>query len=245
MYCQKCGAENLENAAICQSCGGVFVYSKPIRTSGMAITSMILSISSFPLLGVFGVVWIISLVFGIIALNRINRSGGQLRGKSFAISGIATSSAGLAVLLTVIGVLLFINSATTISLHKKLKMHSGIVSPIPAGEKPAVNGWICIVNDKANPADNCAEALFTPEQFKANDLAITMGMTCGPKERAPVEIKWQFAGKKENADMYNFTITVPIGQNAVSTSSKTIIYDGKEQVVFEDKQLKIYIKPEK
>ena len=91
MYCQKCGADNLENAAMCQQCGGVFVYSKPTRTSGMAITSMILGISGFSMFGVFGITWIIGLVFGIIALGRIGKSGGQLKGKGFAITGIATS----------------------------------------------------------------------------------------------------------------------------------------------------------
>jgi Domain of unknown function (DUF4190) len=244
MYCQKCGSENLENAAMCQSCGGVFVYSKPARTSGMALTSMILSISSFPLLGVFGIVWIIGLVFGIIALNRINRSGGQLRGKSFAITGIAVSAAGLAVLLTCVGVLLFFTSAKTISLSKKLKMHTAAATPANIGQKPSIKGWVCIQNDKTNSIDNCTETLFTPGQFEANDLTITMGMTCGPEGQKPVEASWQFADKKDKADTYNFTITVPMGQSTLTTN-KTIIYEGKEQKVFEDKQIKIYIKPEK
>jgi hypothetical protein len=220
MYCQKCGSENLENAAMCQSCGGVFVYSKPTRTSGMAITSMILSISSFPLLGVFGIVWIIGLVFGIIALNRINRSGGQLRGKSFAITGIAVSASGLAVLLTIIGSLLLFNSAKTISLNKKFKMHTTAATPAEIGQRPSVKGWVCIQNDKTN------------------------SMECGPEGQKPVNASWQFTGKKGKTDVYNFTITVPIGQSTLTTNN-TIIYDGKEQKVFEDKQIKIYIKPEK
>jgi hypothetical protein len=245
MYCQKCGADNLENAAICQSCGGVFVYSKPIRTSGMAITSMILSVSVFPLLGVFGIVWIIGLIFGIIALNRINKSGGQLKGKGFAIAGIATSAAGLAVLLTLIGVLLFYNSAKTISLNKKLKMHTAASTAAPIGQKPSVQGWVCVLNDKANPGTNCTEALFIPGQYDANASVITMSLECGPEGRTPVDVSWQFAGKKEKADTYNFTITVPISQGTVSTSHKTIIYNGTEQVIFEDKQVKIVIRPEK
>jgi hypothetical protein len=245
MYCQKCGADNLENAAMCQSCGGVFVYSKPIRTSGMAITSMILSVSVFPLLGVFGIVWILGLIFGIIALNRINKSGGQLKGKSFAIAGIATSAAGLAVLLTLIGVLLLFNSAKTISLGKKLKMHTSAAAPAQIGEKPSIKGWVCILSDKTSPANKCSEALFVPEQYEANNSEITMSMTCGSEGQKPVDVSWQFAGKKENADTYNFTITVPISQGTVSTSSKTIIYNGTEQVIFEDKLVKILIKPEK
>jgi hypothetical protein len=129
MYCQKCGSENLENAAICQSCGGVFVYSKPTKTSGMAITSMILGISGFSMLGVFGITWILGLVFGILALNKIGKASGAIKGRGLAITGIATSAAGLAFLLTVIGVWLFINSATTFSLHKKFKMQIADDSP--------------------------------------------------------------------------------------------------------------------
>lgn len=246
MYCQKCGAENLENAAICQSCGGVFVYSHPIKTSGMAITSMILSISTFSLLGVFGIVWIIALVFGIIALNRINKSGGQLRGKGFAITGIATSAAGLAVLLTVIAILLFFNSAKTIALHKKVaKLQNSVTLAAGIEQKPSIEGLVCILNDKINPADNCVEALFLPGQFDANDAPISTSLSCGQKGQEPVKVIWQFAGKDDDEDMYNFTISLPIGSNAQSTSTKTISYDGAEQIIFEDQQRKIFIRPKK
>ena len=245
MYCQKCGSENLENATMCQSCGGVFVFSKPARTSGMAVTSMILGISGFSMFGVFGITWIIGLVFGIIALNRMGKSGGQLKGKGFAITGIATSAAGLALLLTVIGILLFFNSAKTISLHKKVVKLQNIVTATATEQGPDIEGWVCILSDKTNPADNCIEALFTPEQYEANDLAITTSLTCGSKGQEPVKLSWQFAGRNEQADIYNFTITLPVGQKAESTSSKRIAYDGTEQIVFEDKLIKIYIKPEK
>ena len=238
MYCQKCGAENLENATMCQSCGGVFVFSKPARTSGMAITSMILGISGFSLLGVFGITGIIGLVFGIIALGRIGKSGDQLKGKGFAITGITTSAVGLALWLTVFGVLLFVNSATTFSLSKKLKMHGDITASVPIGQKPGIEGLVCILNDKANPNDQCTAVLFVPEQ-----VAVDYFLTCGPKGKEPVKLSWQFSGKKEKADRYNFAVTVPVGENATSTSKKTIVYDGKEQVIFEDAQRKIYIRP--
>lgn len=161
MYCQKCGAENLENAAICQQCGGVFVYSKPTRTSGMAITSMILGITGFPMFGVFCItlilglifgilalitwiislvfgtlaliIWIMGLVLGLMALVKVGKSGGQVKGKGFSITGIATSASGLAVLLTVAGVLIFLNSALTMSLHKKIKMHQDVNQSSPSG----------------------------------------------------------------------------------------------------------------
>jgi hypothetical protein len=244
MYCQKCGTDNLENAAICQQCGGVFVYSQPTRTSGMAITSMILGISGFSMFGVFGITWIIGLVFGILALNKIGKSGGAVKGKGFAIAGIITSAVGLALLLTIIGIWLFVNSATTFSLHKKLEMHDDFITTMQMSGRPDIKG-IIYVEDKSAPDRSCENILFVNNESEKQFSAVTMNMTCGPKGQEPVRLSWQFAGKEEKADVYNFTITFPVGENAVSTNKKKIVYDGTEQVIFEDARQKIYIRPEK
>jgi len=244
MYCQKCGTDNLENAAICQQCGGVFVYSQPTRTSGMAITSMILGISGFSMFGVFGITWIIGLVFGILALNKIGKSGGAVKGKGFAIAGIVTSAVGLALLLTIIGIWLFVNSATTFSLHKKFKMHDDFITTVQMSARPDIKGIIC-VEDKSAPDRSCENILFVNNESEKQFSAVTMNMTCGPKGQEPVRLSWQFAGKEAKADVYDFTITFPVGENAVSTNKKKIIYNGTEQVIFEDARQKIYIRPEK
>jgi len=55
------------------------------RTSGLAIASLILGICGLP----FAVV---GLIFGIVALHRINKSGGELKGRGLAIAGIVVSS---------------------------------------------------------------------------------------------------------------------------------------------------------
>ncbi|MEI6392910.1 MAG: DUF4190 domain-containing protein [Verrucomicrobiota bacterium] len=59
------------------------------KTSGMAITSLVLGI-----LGLFtcGVTSLVGLILGIIALVKINRSGGRLSGNGLAISGICVSA---------------------------------------------------------------------------------------------------------------------------------------------------------
>ncbi len=235
MYCQKCGADNLENAAICQSCGGVFVYSKPVKTSGMAITSMILGISGFSLLGVFGIVWIISLVFGIIALSRINKSSGQLRGKGFAITGIATSSAGLAVLLTIIGVLLMINSATTFSLSKKFKMQED-------NKLPEIAGIVQVIYNGTDPNDNCAAPLFTQEQLES-ESEISSRIDC-TATKTPVEMQWEFAGEEEDREIYNFIITIT-DENKTSIIEKTVGFDGEEEIIYKNKLMKAVISPKK
>ncbi len=235
MYCQKCGADNLENAAICQSCGGVFVYSKPIKTSGMAITSMILSVSCFPFLGVFGIVWILGLVFGLVALNRINKSGGQLKGKGFAIAGIAVSSAGLAVLLTLVGVLLIFNSASNISLHKKLKMQE-------ENKQPEIAGIVQVIYVNGDPNNNCELPLFTEEQLK-NGAHIEGQIECPSQIGKSVIVKWEFDGEDKGDELYDFNITVP-GEDKTTVFVKTVEYDGEEdEVVYKDETMKVVITP--
>lgn len=236
MYCQKCGAENLENAAICQSCGGVFVYSKPTKTSGMAITSMILGISGFSMFGVFGITWIIGLIFGILALGKIGKSGGMLRGKGFAITGIITSAVGLALVLTIIGVGLFINSATTFSLHKKFKMQI-------ADRMPEIKGVVCVAyNDEPN--DNCTSPLFVSEQLKTESEVVGR-IVCQSQSGKSAIVKWKFTDEEDNTELYNFNITVPVDDETTSVVVKSVAYDGTEKIVFKDKQIKIYIKPGK
>jgi hypothetical protein len=244
MYCQKCGAENLENATICQQCGGVFVYSQPTRTSGMAITSMILGISGFSMFGVFGITWIIGLVFGIIALNKIGKSSGAIKGKGFAVAGIITSSVGLALVLTVIGVLSFVHSATIISMSRKFKMHDDFAATAQMSERPHIKGLVG-VEDKSSDGKNCESLLFTSGQSEKEASAVMMNMTCGTKGQEPVRLSWQFAGSEKQVDIYHFTITFPVGENTIGTSRKKIVYDGTEQIIFEDTQRKIFIRPEK
>lgn len=60
----------------------------PVKTSGMAIASLVLGI-----LGVFscGVTALVGLVLGIIAMVKVNGSGGKLRGFGFALAGTILS----------------------------------------------------------------------------------------------------------------------------------------------------------
>lgn len=62
------------------------------KTSGMAITSLVLGV-----LGVIscGLTSLVGLVLGIVALKNINRSQGQLSGSGLAIAGICVSGAFL------------------------------------------------------------------------------------------------------------------------------------------------------
>ncbi len=97
MYCPKCGKENPDDAKSCSSCGVVLtpatepVKQPIVKTSGLAIASFILgilSILSFSRLLLFVITPIPALILGIISLVRIEKSGGRLTGRGFAIVGI-------------------------------------------------------------------------------------------------------------------------------------------------------------
>jgi prepilin-type processing-associated H-X9-DG protein len=59
----------------------------PAKTSGLAITSLVLGI-----LGLCGITALVGLILGIVALVKINRSGGRLSGQGLAIAGICVSA---------------------------------------------------------------------------------------------------------------------------------------------------------
>ena len=61
--------------------------ASPAKTSGMAVTSLVLGI-----LGFCGLTALVGLILGIVALVRISRSEGRLTGKGLAIAGICVSA---------------------------------------------------------------------------------------------------------------------------------------------------------
>lgn len=92
MYCSKCGAQNPDNAQKCSSCNCVLASTKTNATNQDSQKSA-LAIASF-VLGIFGLycyVGIPSIALGIVALIKIKKSAGLLKGKSFAIAGITIS----------------------------------------------------------------------------------------------------------------------------------------------------------
>jgi prepilin-type processing-associated H-X9-DG protein len=93
-YCPKCGTTNSEDVQSCSSCGAFLIsksqtIAKPIipKTSGMAIAALVLGILT---LGFAIFTGLPAIILGIIALGNIEKSGGRLTGKGFAIAGIVT-----------------------------------------------------------------------------------------------------------------------------------------------------------
>jgi prepilin-type processing-associated H-X9-DG protein len=99
MYCPKCGRENVEGAQLCDVCGFALASIPMIKTSGLAITSLILGILSF---FTFFITAIPAIIFGIIALVKINKSEGRLKGNGLAIAGIIIPAAVLPIILAIL-----------------------------------------------------------------------------------------------------------------------------------------------
>ena len=71
------------------------------RTSGLAIASLVCGIGSLCTLGLTSLP---GLIMGIVAVRKVNRSAGQLRGGGMAIGGIVTSIIGLLMLLAALAI---------------------------------------------------------------------------------------------------------------------------------------------
>ncbi len=71
------------------------------RTSGLAIASLVCGIGSLCTLGLTALP---GLIMGIVAVRKVHRSAGQLRGSGMAIGGIVTSIIGLLMLLAALAI---------------------------------------------------------------------------------------------------------------------------------------------
>ena len=91
MYCPKCGTENPDDTQSCNDCGAILTPGQsanvPImpKTSVLAIIALILGILSFFTCALTAIP---AIICGIISLVMIEKSGGKITGKGFAIAGI-------------------------------------------------------------------------------------------------------------------------------------------------------------
>lgn len=80
----------------------------PIRTSGLAIASLVLGILAFFTAGVTGVV---AVILGHMALSRIRRQPAELGGSGLAIAGLVTGYIGIVILILILLIPLFLGGA--------------------------------------------------------------------------------------------------------------------------------------
>lgn len=115
IYCQKCGAQNADNAQFCVGCGTPFAQQQPNGASqqqymyqqqqqsngnvpaqpgkGLAIASMVCGIVSFFCFGV--ILGILALIFGGIAKSKGYKGGMATAGVVLGVIGLAIYVLGL------------------------------------------------------------------------------------------------------------------------------------------------------
>ena len=109
MYCPKCGTENTNDAQVCHACGAVLIPtpiqtpSLDIKTSGMAIAALVLGILS---IFTCALTAIPAIILGIVSLVKIEKSGGSLTGRGFAIAGIVVPIVSFFIIVLLMGILM-------------------------------------------------------------------------------------------------------------------------------------------
>jgi len=109
MYCSKCGQENPDGAQVCRACGAVLIRPQMqapnlgVKSSGMAIAALVLGIMS---IFTCALTAIPAIILGIVSLVRIEKSGGSLTGRGFAIAGIIVPSVSLPLIALLMGIMM-------------------------------------------------------------------------------------------------------------------------------------------
>jgi len=109
MYCPKCGEENRDDAKVCGACNSVLTKNPAqaqdidVKNSGMAITALVLGILS---IFTCGITAIPAIILGIVGLVKIEKSGGSLTGRGFAIAGIIVPVLSVPIIALLMGILM-------------------------------------------------------------------------------------------------------------------------------------------
>jgi len=98
MFCSKCGAQNPDNVQSCSQCGEMLtaatqpaVVVVPAKTSSAAIASLVMGLLGLIVCPLAPILFIPSLICGIVGLVKISNSNGKLKGNGLAIAGLILS----------------------------------------------------------------------------------------------------------------------------------------------------------
>jgi phage FluMu protein Com len=99
IQCPRCGTMSTISSNNCKSCGMPFTMEGTTLeaaggSNGFCVASLVLGIIGIPA-GCTGITPLLAVVFGIIGLNQVNKSGAEGAGKGMAIAGIVCGIVGL------------------------------------------------------------------------------------------------------------------------------------------------------
>ena len=173
MKCPKCGTENPEGAQLCRSCSAVLTStstqapSAGAKTSGLAITSLVLAILSPCTCFITAIP---AIILGIIALVKIARSAGSLKGNGLAIAGIALPVVLLPFIALLMGIMMpALARARQIAFRQVCGTNLrqiGIVMTMYAEENnqyPAADRWCDLLLEHAEITKNSLRCPSAPE----------------------------------------------------------------------------------
>jgi type II secretory pathway pseudopilin PulG len=121
--CAQCGFVGWSDAELCKKCGASIsaapadILERPVGNftasyssynappaelkTGLAITSLVMGIANFLLLGIFLLPTVIGIIVSVVALNKIKRYPHEYGGKGLAIGGLVTNIVSVVVLIPV------------------------------------------------------------------------------------------------------------------------------------------------
>jgi hypothetical protein len=99
IQCPRCGTMSSISSNNCKSCGMPFTMEGTTLeaaggTNGFCVAALVLGIIGLPC-SFIPLVSLLAIVFGIIGLNQVNKSGVEGSGKGLAIAGLVCGIAGL------------------------------------------------------------------------------------------------------------------------------------------------------
>ncbi len=151
MFCSQCGAQNPDNVQFCSQCGAALAQAAPqavvpAKTSRAAIASFVMGLLGLIVCPLAPILFIPSLICGIVGLVKISNSNGRLKGNGFAIAGLATSVLSLALFALLLPLVarnflgqadkarVTVTKATLMTLHEAVNMFKMDTGRYPSEE---------------------------------------------------------------------------------------------------------------
>ena len=194
MYCPRCGTQNPDGAQICTSCSTVLsstatqAIGSEAKTSGLAITSLVLAI-----LSIFTcfLTAIPAIILGIAALVKISGSRGRLKGSGLAVAGLVVPVAVIPLVSLLMAILM---PALARTRHVARRTVCGanmrsltLAMLIYANDKddkfPSPSNWCDLLVEHANvdkKTFRCPGATEGPCNYAINKNVVELGTSAQP-----------------------------------------------------------------